>query len=321
MNNKFKLTDETIITSGKVLYRIQALKSFGEIKEGDLGGFIEKEENLSARGNCWIYDNACVYDHAYIANNAKVHDNAYVLDNARVYGNACITNNAVISSYAKVYDYAYIYGNVKIRGNAHVYGNANIYGDAHVYGNADIYGNVQIYDNANISGNAKIHDNASIYGNAVIYDNANICDNAVIYGDALIRGKTILKNHHCIKEGCCISDLSKNLIESIRLQVGLLPINGEVIAYKQVNKDLSSFYDSSFIYKVGEWAEVTDYDTSSASCASGLHFSNPNYWNIHERIESSTILIAKIKLEDIITVQKGKIRCKRAFILGTYNVE
>ena len=82
-------------------------------------------------------------------------------------------------------------------------------------------------------------------------------------------------------------------MESIRLQTGLLPINGEVIAYKQVRKDLSSFYDNSFIYKVGEWAEVTDYNTSSASCASGLHFSNPNYWNMYANIESSTILIAK----------------------------
>lgn len=39
--------------------------------------------------------------------------------------------------------------------------------------------------------------------------------------------------------------------------------------------------------------------------------------------EAYSLLIARIKegLADIITVQAGKIRCKRAFILGTYNIE
>ncbi|MBB4077294.1 hypothetical protein GGR08_001625, partial [Bartonella fuyuanensis] len=31
----------------------QALKDFDDIKAGDLGGFIEKEVNLSHDGNCW----------------------------------------------------------------------------------------------------------------------------------------------------------------------------------------------------------------------------------------------------------------------------
>ena len=44
---KYKLTDEKIEWYGRTLYRIIALISFGDVKEGDLGGFIEKEENLS----------------------------------------------------------------------------------------------------------------------------------------------------------------------------------------------------------------------------------------------------------------------------------
>ena len=298
MNDKYIITDECItLPNGATAFRIKAIKSFSYVKEGDLGGFIEKEKNLSTEGNCWIYDNA------YVSGNARIYDNA------RVYDNAC------------VYDNAYVSGNTCIYDNARIYGNAHVYGKAGISGNTCIYDNAHVYGNASISGNAKIYGNANISGDAAVYGDAHICDNAIVWGNALIKGKAILKDEHCIQDGCCISDLSKNLTESIRLQVGLLPINGEVIAYKQVNKNLSSFYDDSFIYKVGEWAEVTDYDTSSASCASGLHFSNPNYWNTYERIESSTFLIAKIKLEDIITVQKGKIRCKRAFILGTYNVE
>ena len=298
MNNKFELTNETIILpNGTTVFRIKATKNFSCIRKGDLGGFVEKGKNLSAEGNCWIYDIACVFGNARIYDDARIYDNVHVYDNARVSGNA------------HIYD------------NARVYGNARIYGKAGICEYVSISDYACIHENACISGNAKIYGNADVSGYASVYGDAHICDNAAIWGNAVIKGKAILKDVHRINDGCCISDLSKNLIESIRLQVGLLPINGEVIAYKQVRKDLSSFYDDSFIYRVGEWAEVTDYDTSSASCASGLHFSNPNYWNTSENVESSTFLIAKIKLEDIITVQEGKIRCKRAFILGTYDVE
>ena len=45
MEKKYKLTDETIKLNGVTLYRIEALKDFGEIKKGDEGGFIESENN------------------------------------------------------------------------------------------------------------------------------------------------------------------------------------------------------------------------------------------------------------------------------------
>ena len=43
---KFELTAESKIIAGKKLFRIKALISFGNVKEGELGGFVEKEENL-----------------------------------------------------------------------------------------------------------------------------------------------------------------------------------------------------------------------------------------------------------------------------------
>lgn len=256
MNNKFKLTDETItFPLGRVLHRIQALKDFGDVKKGELGGFIEKEENLSVENNCWVYDDAWVFSYA------RISDNACIRDNARIFGNACVSDNAHITD------------------NAHIAENARIFGNAHVHGNACVRGN------------------------------------AYVYGDA------VLKEQNFLSTGSCCTDIQNNLAENIRVQTNLIPVNGEVIAYKQVNKDLSSFHDPSFIYTIGKWAEVTDYDPSSESYAKGLHFSNPSYWNRKVDLRNSTLLIAKIKLEDIITVQNGKIRCKKAFILGTYDVE
>ena len=52
MEKKYRLTEETINYNLKTLYRIEALKDFGDVKRGDKGGFIESENNLSHYGNC-----------------------------------------------------------------------------------------------------------------------------------------------------------------------------------------------------------------------------------------------------------------------------
>jgi hypothetical protein len=56
-NMKYKLTDKTKNCLGKTLYQIQALKDFGVVKKGDVGGWVESEENLSHEFKCWIFEN------------------------------------------------------------------------------------------------------------------------------------------------------------------------------------------------------------------------------------------------------------------------
>ena len=55
---KYKLTKNTKEVNDITFYQIQSLKDFGDVKKGDLGGWIEKENNLSQEGNCWVSDNA-----------------------------------------------------------------------------------------------------------------------------------------------------------------------------------------------------------------------------------------------------------------------
>jgi len=55
---KYKLTKNTKEWLGKTLYQIEATASFGGALKGELGGYIEKEENLSQQGDAWVYDNA-----------------------------------------------------------------------------------------------------------------------------------------------------------------------------------------------------------------------------------------------------------------------
>lgn len=63
-NKKYKLTDETIEFNGRTLYRIEALKDFNNVRAGDKGGYIEKEDNLSHDGDAWVYGDAKVCDKA-----------------------------------------------------------------------------------------------------------------------------------------------------------------------------------------------------------------------------------------------------------------
>ena len=111
MERKYKLTDEHIQYNGHKLYRIQALKafkSFVDVKEGDFGGYIESEDNLSHSGTCWVFGNAKVFGNAEVCNNAKIYCNAKVFYNVEVCNNV------------KIYGNAKVYGNVKIYGNAEI---------------------------------------------------------------------------------------------------------------------------------------------------------------------------------------------------------
>ena len=76
------LQDQTIEWCGRTLCRICALRDFGSVHAGDVGGYIECEHNLSQDGNAWVYDDARV------CGDARVSDNALVCGDARVCGNA-----------------------------------------------------------------------------------------------------------------------------------------------------------------------------------------------------------------------------------------
>ena len=83
---------EMIWDEEKGLYRIKALKDFANVKAGKLGGWIEKKENLSQFGSCWIGDSAVVCE------SAEVHGSAVVCDSAIVHGSAEVHGSAVIKS-------------------------------------------------------------------------------------------------------------------------------------------------------------------------------------------------------------------------------
>lgn len=183
---KFELTADKIKSNGVTLHRIKALIDFGDVKAGELGGYVEKETNLSQYGGAWVYR------HAQVFGNAWVSDNACVCGNALVYGNAWLSGKALVY------------------GNTQVFGEARVYENAQVFGNARIFGNAQIYDNTRIFGNAEVYDDAEVYGNAWVCSNA---DYIYLKGfGSHNRSTTIFRaksGNICVSCGCFIGSLQE----------------------------------------------------------------------------------------------------------------
>ena len=102
MNTKYEFTGETKIVYGRTLRRIKAIVAIGStVDPGEIGGWIESENNLSVSGNAWVYGDAMVF------------------------GNACVYGNAMVSGKAEVYGNASVHGDAWVHGNAKVSGNAD----------------------------------------------------------------------------------------------------------------------------------------------------------------------------------------------------
>lgn len=124
---KYELTDETEVISGVILHRIRSLVDIDKhhVKAGDLGGFIEKEWNLSHEGAAWVANDARVCDNARVSDNALIRDLAEVGDNAEVYEDAVICDSSAVYGNAKVCGDTLVSGGIDIEYNAEIHCNAD----------------------------------------------------------------------------------------------------------------------------------------------------------------------------------------------------
>ncbi|WP_302153463.1 hypothetical protein [Eubacterium ventriosum] len=141
---KYELTEDTRIHNGRKLHRIKALRDFGDVKKGDLGGWIESESNLSQNDKCWVYDNAEVSGAAAVEQNAQIRNIAFVSNSAKIRENAIIKDRTIICQ------------RVSVSGEAVVEGGAILFGDVEIWGEAVIGGDVTIDEYVQIGDNAKI---------------------------------------------------------------------------------------------------------------------------------------------------------------------
>ena len=183
MSKKYELVkDDFIDYNGHKLYRIKALIDFSNVFYGDLGGYIQSENNLSQFDDCWVYDNAKVCGNAKVFGHALIHDNAFVLDNALICENAEICDNSIVEHNSVVRGNAMIYGESCVSGDAMIYDNAKLYNESIVSNHAQIYGNAKLYNKVNVFGNVHVFEEAELY------DRIHVDDNVLIHGDVKIYG-------------------------------------------------------------------------------------------------------------------------------------
>ena len=206
---KYELTSNFKMCSGKKIFQIRALVNLENgVKVGELGGWIEKEGNLSHNGNAWVSDNAWVTGNACVTDNAQVRDNAWVTGNAQVRDNAWVT------------------GNAQVRDNAWVTGDAWVTDKAWVTGDAQVTGNAQVRDNAWVTGNAWVTDKAWVTGKAHVAGNAwvsKIADLLQITGLGTVHRTTTVyrtKNGIEITRGCFCGNLKQFREQVVKTREG-----------------------------------------------------------------------------------------------------
>ena len=187
---RITLNDKTKSTSVR-LYRIRSLRNFSDVKKGDLGGYIQSEDNLSHEGNCWVYDNAKAYE------DAKLFDDSKIFDKVRVFGCAHLHDNDVI-----------IRGNAKICGHAIISNNVTIDGDVIICGNALITQGVEMTGDITINEGGYISNNVKICGHVFCYKFINIGCNTIM---------NIIENNYLIIE------------HSIKIKNGYIESNGDIL--------------------------------------------------------------------------------------------
>lgn len=123
-NKKYKLLEDDYILVenngiATTLHRIKALKNFGDVAKGDIGGYIESKRNLSYEDgdDSWVYDDARVYGLAVVRGNSRVRDMAVVR------GNSIVDCNSQASDRALIDDSTIINSHVAGNGKAKIFCN------------------------------------------------------------------------------------------------------------------------------------------------------------------------------------------------------
>lgn len=92
---KYKvLRTDSITIDGIMCYRVVACKDFGDVKAGDLGGYIADTAIMSQRGLCWVYDGSVLGGGSHLFGDAKVSGNSELI-NCVAYDNVIIHNTEV----------------------------------------------------------------------------------------------------------------------------------------------------------------------------------------------------------------------------------
>ena len=214
---KYEFTGETMKfdcgEEGVILHRIKAVRSFGEVQAGEQGGWIEKEENLSHDGECWVSSEAIVCNNAKVVGDARVSGHALVKDNAQIGLKHRDAIGAKLASglleqcsfpedsLTPVFEMDAFGSGESDSKRRSSHTSTRKY--ARVMHRTTVCGNAKICDLAEVRGSA------TVKGNALVLDESSVKGDAIIEGDVVIRHKAAVGGTAHISGTCAISGDTK----------------------------------------------------------------------------------------------------------------
>lgn len=211
---KYEFTGETKKVGDITVRRIRLLVDIEheemsnrpKIKAGTVGGWIEREDNLSQEGRCFVADDACVFGHAVVKDDALVADHAQVFRFAVVNLQAFVTDHATVCGFAVVTDHAGVCGNAIVNEYATVKDSASLNDHAVAGGSCRVSNNSIMCGYSRASGQAKIGGFARLADFANVTERATVCGQARMSGHSCARGKCTVSGRSFLQHNCVVTD-------------------------------------------------------------------------------------------------------------------
>ena len=225
---KYELTDETFEYRSVTLRRIRYLIDIPSraVKAGDLGGFLQSEDNLSH------------WDHCVVLNDAKVLGEAQVVADAIVRDASSVQDKAVISGFAQVSENSTVYGNARVQDHARIYGNARVGGHAYISDFACVYSYSHVYGHAAVRGRSHVQGNSRVFDSPIILDDSRIYGNAIVSGYAILRGTSLVFHHAEVSGHAEVDDASISCFSDLMWFSHVGSEHGTLTAFRTINGDI-----------------------------------------------------------------------------------
>lgn len=206
MNKRYELTNMKVVNKNYgTMYHLTQIRALVDmpthnVKAGDLGGFIEKEENLPMNADSWVSPGATVCGDAILGNSSRAEKAAFITGNAQITGTSVISGRALISGSTLIFN-STIKTDVEISGEA-IVRDSKIGGNTRINKKAFIKNSHIVTTDVLVSGNVHIKGSKIRLADSRIDDNAKVIDSTIgsgqrydkkltICGNALIRNASI----------------------------------------------------------------------------------------------------------------------------------
>lgn len=271
MEKKYILTDNVKRVDGKFFRQIKAVRNFSNISKGELGGYIQNEDNLSHDGTCWVHEGGFVAEHARVIEDAQVYkgmvfNSATISDRAKIgrilggnefpqiYGNAFVTGKAVVRDYATIGGFAVLKDCAQVSDFVRIDDEAVMEGDTHAFHYACLFDCAHMKDNSFVCGHCKIG------GDVTLTEYCHVVDDSALVGNQELSSYEN-KKYKLLRNDAIEVD-GRILYRIVALQDGPFCHYGELGGYVESEKNLSQVGAAWIKYPCTAYGDtVIDRDT------------------------------------------------------------